>query len=412
MIPWRLDWDQPSSPRPDWPRVLILHSFYRAETPSGENDAVLAQWRLLKQHGVDVALLSIHSDDLITRRGHSARAAWNVATGQGADPTPLIESVSPDVIHLHNAFPNIATGWMSSSSRPIVASIHNYRALCANASFVRDGSRCTLCVTGSVINAVRHRCYRDSMVATAPIAWRNREGGRADPILKAATLVAVPSATVAGVYRPFVGDRLRLVHQPIDVAKPSHASSESPRRGFVFVGRLSAEKGIVELLEQWPEDEALTIVGDGPLMAQCRDLHSRRNLRLDFVGRATRDDVLTRLAAAEGLIFPSVALEAAPLVYGEALSVGTPVIALTGNSVADSVAADGTGVILEVMSTSAVIDSLAQLRMAWPDVSVRCEGTFEANYSSERWLATIRAVYAQALGESNGSERGPAAGPA
>ena len=40
--------------------------------------------------------------------------------------------------------------------------LHNYRLLCANGMFLRDGKPCEECVSRGPWNALRHGCYRGS----------------------------------------------------------------------------------------------------------------------------------------------------------------------------------------------------------------------------------------------------------
>ena len=53
---------------------------------------------------------------------------------------------------------------------PVVATIHNYKLACANGTFFRDGAVCHDCAHALPVPAVLHGCYRESPVATAPVA--------------------------------------------------------------------------------------------------------------------------------------------------------------------------------------------------------------------------------------------------
>ena len=50
---------------------------------------------------------------------------------------------------------------------PVVQSLHNFRLLCANALLFRDNMVCEDCLTKSVWEGIKHKCYKDSTVATA-----------------------------------------------------------------------------------------------------------------------------------------------------------------------------------------------------------------------------------------------------
>ena len=53
---------------------------------------------------------------------------------------------------------------------PVVATMHNYRLVCSNGMFFRDGAVCHDCTKGLPVRAVVHGCYRDSRAATVPVA--------------------------------------------------------------------------------------------------------------------------------------------------------------------------------------------------------------------------------------------------
>lgn len=99
----------------------------------------------------------------------------------------------------------------------------------------------------------------------------------ADPALGNAQALLVLSERQRAVYEEAGVPSQRLVYAPNflpDALDPG--LSESPPNGsWLFVGRLSEEKGILELLKEWPKGEPLTILGDGPLRDQVESLAER-----------------------------------------------------------------------------------------------------------------------------------------
>ncbi|MGB6307483.1 MAG: glycosyltransferase [Steroidobacteraceae bacterium] len=109
-------------------------------------------------------------------------------------------------------------------------------------------------------------------------------------------------------------------------------SVDAPPR-FLYVGRLSVEKGLADLLEafrgvraQLP-DARLDIVGSGPLELELKE-HSKRlgvEFAVDFLGTKTPDDIGRLLMRSTALVLPSHR-EPWGLVVNEALSFGCPVV--------------------------------------------------------------------------------------
>src|SRR5262249_29595221 len=118
---------------------------------------------------------------------------------------------------------------------------------------------------------------------------------------------------------------------------------ERPAAGqsALFIGRLSAEKGVALLLQAWERlahPVPLTIIGDGPLRPALEAETIRKNLSsITFVGWRSRRDVFAALKSASFLIVPSLCYEGFPLTLVEAFACGTPVLASSLGSLAEIV---------------------------------------------------------------------------
>ena len=67
------------------------------------------------------------------------KAGWSVALGRGFHPTEELRWFRPDVVHVHNLFPNFSTGWLARCPTPVVATLHNFRSVRANGLLFRSG---------------------------------------------------------------------------------------------------------------------------------------------------------------------------------------------------------------------------------------------------------------------------------
>ena len=398
QAPWTIRYANRYSGRTDWPRVTILHSFYRSDAPSGENDTVLRQLGLLAEHGVGVSLLSVDTDGLSKAPGYRLRTALNVAAGRGASPFSLLRDLEPDVIHIHNLFPNISTQWLTEYSGAIVASLHNYRPACSAATLSRDGHDCQLCPTHSSIQAVLHRCYRNSRIATIPIAIRTRHGATGDPLLRRANVVLAPSPTMRSTYEALGVEGIRVLYQPTDPLKSTRAATDQRQvvDEWLFVGRLTPEKGIVPLVKAWPADRSLTVIGDGPLLTSLRRESDMRALPITFAGFVSEEERDAAMGRATGLIFPSQWREGAPAVYAEALARGLPVIALKGNAVADMVSDHSTGVVIDALDIKMLGAAMDRIRRDRPSYTHRCLAVHRRLFTVDAWLRELLKVYHEA----------------
>ncbi len=77
-------------------------------------------------------------------------------------------------MHCTNTFPLLSPAVYDAARDqgvPVVQSLHNYRLLCPNALFLRDGQVCEDCLGKTLAwPAVQHGCYRGSRAATGVLA--------------------------------------------------------------------------------------------------------------------------------------------------------------------------------------------------------------------------------------------------
>jgi glycosyltransferase involved in cell wall biosynthesis len=140
----------------------------------------------------------------------------------------------------------------------------------------------------------------------------------------------------------------RIDDSEVDSFRERHGLGEG--RLVLYVGRLTAAKGIDVLLEAWPRvksDATLLMIGDGPLAERCRSLPGT-----SVIGTLARPDLPVAYAASEFALVPSIPTprfkEPWGLVCNEALHQSTPVIASDAvGAVAGGLVRDGeTGLVV------------------------------------------------------------------
>lgn len=382
-------------------RIGVVHSYYASDQPSGENVVVRLQIDALRAAGHEVAEVGASTDELSAQRGYAARTGVRVALGRGVSPLEGLRDFAPDVVHVHNLFPNIGDRWLDRWDGPVVATMHNYRTVCAAGSLHRDGQTCTLCPDRGSHHALAGRCYRGSVVATAPLAIATRDGGAHSRVLTRADRLVFLSARardrLVGACGPtprgtavvpnFVEERT--------AAPDLSGSADAPQgRYWVYVGRLAPEKGALALAERWNRSETLYFLGDGPERSAIDALSAVRSVAV--LGRVDRDLVASAVAGARGLLFPSLWEEPAPAMsYVEALASGTPTLTTQGHAVGDDVAAHGTGV--TVASLAELDGALATLEEQRDRLGARARERFLSGFTEDTWLRAITSVYEDVL---------------
>jgi glycosyltransferase involved in cell wall biosynthesis len=305
-------------------RVLTLHSRYLSAA-SGENQVVVDEAQLLRDAGHQVWVHAPTTKDASTmdRLRAGGSAVWSASAA--AAVARAVRSRGIDIVHVHNLFPNLSPAVLRSAAAAgagVVVTLHNYRLMCLPANLLRNGRICELCVGRLPWRGVVLRCYRDSVLGSAAIAGSlglHRAIGSFEMVTR---YLAVSD---------FVKSKYVQAGVPAEriVVKPNFTWQVPRRRGpgahFLFVGRLSPEKGLMTLLRAWSDEGTATLVvaGDGP---QADELRREAPRNVVFLGSVPHEEVARLLAGARALVVPSRCYEAAPKSIIEAFAAGVPVI--------------------------------------------------------------------------------------
>lgn len=309
-------------------RVLVVHNRYQSSMPSGENRVVDIEVEGLRAAGHEVLTYLRSSDELgglsarekaglVVSPVHSRRAV--------ADVTRLLDTGRPDVLHLHNPYPLVSMGVVSAAARagvPVVQTVHNHRHTCMKGTYVRGGEPCHQCRTArQPLPGVVHGCYRDSRAQSAVMAVA---------LLRARPAYAQISRLIA--LTPEIRDSLlasgfdsaRIVIKPNSVPDPGPAGPAGA--GFLYIGRLSEEKGVLALAEAWTRHPVgalgrLRVAGDGPVRDRLEALVRGRD-DIEVLGQVDPARVRGLLEETAAVVVPSQWPEAFPLVVLEAMASG------------------------------------------------------------------------------------------
>ena len=113
------------------------------------------------------------------------------------------------------------------------------------------------------------------------------------------------------------------VYNPIDLDNDSSKIDYDKNNYYLYVGRVSQEKGTDIFCKVLSDlDEKGIVVGDGPLLEKLKCSYPK----IEFVGWKSPDDVKKYMKGARALIFPSRLYEVSPLTTYEIMQYGIPVI--------------------------------------------------------------------------------------
>jgi glycosyltransferase involved in cell wall biosynthesis len=386
-------------------RVLLVHNRYRSDVPSGENLVVDNEAAALRAAGVEVISYLRSSDEIAAM--HVARKAAlpvrPIYSGEDARAVArLIQDHRPAVVHLHNPNPLISMAVVRTATRrgvPVVQTVHNHRHTCVKGTYLRDGRDCRDCL-GKFLPwpAVAHGCYRGSRLQSVPaIAAQVAHRGTRDLISKFIAL----SPEIEQALREAGVPRERIVVKPNSLPDPGSPSPVGA--GFVFIGRLSDEKGPLLLLEAWERhaDGALgplTMIGEGPLRTRVSEVAARRS-DLTVTGLLDAPGVDAALRGAAVLIVPSTWTEAFPMVILEALARGRPVLASRLGGLPAIVTEDlGWTVPPDPLSFAEILSEIAQSPRQVISKGENARARYERDYHPEVVVRQLISIYGSVTG--------------
>jgi len=387
-------------------RILILHSRYLSGPVSGENRVVDDETELLRRQGHEVTVWNPSVEETAT--GNLMRAGVETIWSRraSAEVRRRIEVGRPDIVHCHNMFPALSPAVLRtarSQGTTTVVTLHNFRMLCLPATLLRDGRPCEDCVGRVPWPGVVHSCYRGSAPASATIATslvlhrRLKTFENVDLYLAVSAFVKEKHVEVG-----WAPDRIRV---KTNFTWPGPVRT-GPGDYFLYLGRLSEEKGIPTLIRTWANiDEKLLVIGSGP---QAEALKAATAPNVEFRDAIPPSEVPAVLARARAVLVPSICYEGTPRVILEAYSAGVPVLASDIGGLGEVVHDDVSGLLLPpgderrwAEGVTRLLDDSETVRLG------RGASTLWAQrFSPERVAEALESAYEMALARREDNARG------
>lgn len=388
-------------------RVLVVHNRYRTEQPSGENNVVDAEVDLLRSAGHVADRFERRSDDIADMSlGRKALVPFGVPWNPAAR-TAMAERLRterPDVVHVHNTFPLLSPSILSACNAagvPVVATLHNYTQICAPGTLYRNGATCTECVGKLPLPAVRHGCYRDSAVATIPLAIGQVVNKRAwSTVSRFLCISDAQRRTLIANGMP--ADRLTVKYNFVEDAGVRRTGAGEH---LLYLGRLTEEKGVRLLMAAWDRVTAsgglgvpLVIAGAGPLADEVTAWASGR-ADVRFVGLQDKAGSRALTARAIAVVVPSRWLETFGLVVVEAMAAGVPAVVAGHSSLAELVRDGVTGLTHTPGDAASLATALGRIVRAPSSLGLAARERYEQEFTRSVGLTNLLANYRRVIEE-------------
>jgi glycosyltransferase involved in cell wall biosynthesis len=303
----------------------------------------------------------------------------------------LLDRARPDVCHVHNIYHHISPSILSllhDRGVPVVMTLHDLKLACPAYLMLAADGICERCKNGRLYNVLLHRCIKGSTALSGVVfveSLLHRLLGSHERV----NLFVAPSRFQIEKLAEWGFDETRFRHIPNFVEPERYSPNFSPGSTFVYLGRLSREKGLKTLVNAAALSGcSVRIVGAGPQLEELRQLAERLSADVTFVGYLSGTALHDELRAARALVLPSQCYENAPMSVLEAYALGKPVIGARIGGIPEQILEGRTGYTVPSGDPDALAHTLRQVSDL-PDAEVADLGREARRWVEQEFSASI-----------------------
>jgi glycosyltransferase involved in cell wall biosynthesis len=346
--------------------VLVIHNRY--QQPGGEDAVVRAEVDLLRAAGHRVVQY-IRDNSTIAGYGALGKVSLFVSTTWNrrtySDIGTLIRKERPDIAHCHNFLPLVSPAAYyacQSAGVPVVQTLHNYRLVCPAGTLFTNGNRCSGCAR-SPAQASWRACYRNSSLQTAAISLMLGAHQWKGTWKRCVDAYVAPSGFCHDYFVAAGLPQSKVYMKPNFLAQDPGQRTDCGDYAL-FVGRLSPEKGVLEMIAAWQQlpEVRLLIAGDGPLYCEAWKAAQSTKGHVTLLGHLSSEETLARIKGARFLVFPSRWYEPFGMGLLEAAACGVPAVASRIGAIPELVFDHRTGLLFNPDDFNQLVN---RVRWAW-----------------------------------------------
>lgn len=396
-------------------RIRVLQIFSRYQNPGGEENSVYRIGDALQEQ-FDVEYLLGSTEELLgdtyakkmlapLKAYHNFRAIRLLKRYQ--------EVGHFDVWLIHNVLPGLSPSVYQTASQlgtPMIHYLHNYRMGCINGFFLNKGSPCERCLNGNFWPAFETGCWHNSRLISGIQSLVTLRIRQLHVFQRVSAWVALSQAQRQKHIQ------IGLPPEKIHVIPHFYEHKESspppnPNGDILFLGRLSPEKGIDQLLRAWkllPQtSRKLNIAGDGPELTKLHSLVRELGLTnvnfLGFLDKSGQREIWSRTAFS---VIPSIWSEPFPLTFLESWSNSRTFVSNRLGAMAEVVQDGRDGLLAAPFNPSALAEQMQKLISSPSDCQRMGEAglrRIQNDFNKDLWLNRISSLVTTTL---NAASRG------
>jgi glycosyltransferase involved in cell wall biosynthesis len=347
-------------------KVLLIHSIH---IPCGGADKVYFNTgNLLEQNGHSVIYFSIKNlnnvpckqekyfVDVPSKLKSALHAFYNKQAAKKIEA--LILDEKPEIAHLHSFWGGLTPSILKVLSRynvPVVHTVHDYNLICpVTTPLDRNGNICEACKGKYFYKCVLKRCFKGSFIKSLILASALSFRRRFFDPLKLIDGFIFPSHFTYMKHLQYMSglenSSTLLLYNFNPITRAFNINNFN-RKYFLYLGRLSYEKGLITLIKAFInlKDIPLVIAGTGPLEGFLKSMVKNADINnIIFVGFKAGEELQSIISDASFNIVPSEWWENNPMSIIESYSAGIPVIGANAGGIPEIIVEGETGYLFEM----------------------------------------------------------------
>ncbi|MFH2059640.1 MAG: glycosyltransferase family 4 protein [Pseudomonadota bacterium] len=402
-------------------RILQVNKFFYRK--GGSEAYLFSLIDGLKDHGIDVAEFSMqdlknrHSDyekyfvsnidydnkNLLEKIKIGCKIFYSIEARKKIGK--LIDVYKPDLVHLHifqhQLSPSILLE-IKKRNIPIVYTAHDLKTICPNYKMLTHDRVCEECLGHKYYKCIQNQCVKNSYIKSAiscTEAYLHLWLKYYDLI----DLIITPSKFYRKKLIKFRFPADKVLHVPNFINEKQFVPHYNNDGYFIYLGRLSEEKGILTLVDAMKSITRgkLIIIGTGPVKEQIISRVASLGLKnIELVGFQTGDALNNYISNAMFSVIPSEWYENGPISLLESFACGRPVIGSDMGGIPEHITHGKDGLIFEARNSKDLANKI-NILLNDPDLlesmAKAARKKAEELYTKNKHLKTMIRLYEQLI---------------
>jgi len=305
-------------------KILFVHTEY-TET-GGEDIAVKNEINFLKNH-YEVETLIFNNSLKISIKD----LFWFVLNNNKESVKELkikLFNFDPDYIYVHNLWFKGSLGilkYINKNQFKVILKMHNFRYFCTKSYLsnrhLQNNDMCLACGMQKKTIGIFNKYFTDSLAKSVLVTYF---GHKYFKILKNGNFKIL---TLTNHHKSFLIElgfeesRLYVLPNPSPKLEKILDTGNSQTKQIVYAGRISKEKGIIELLQTWnkleTKEHKLIIIGDGPACNEVKGIIENIE-SIVLMGYRENQDVIKIISESKAVVTTTKLYEGQPTLLCEA----------------------------------------------------------------------------------------------